>query len=751
MKNSIKSSKIFTFYSYKGGVGRTMSLANVAFLAAMNKQRVLVMDWDMEAPGLVYYFRGLQTAAEAKKLKDAKGVLDIFWDWCGSLKSAQSESEAEALFEGLEAGTPFSDCVMPLMSGDLFSQDIKLDYIGAGGRFVGEVDRVPYEEALARFSWSEFFEIYGGGVVLESLKRWAKDNYDLILIDSRTGFADVAGICTMQMPDEVALCFVLNRQNIDGIARVSGAIREQREDKVRLRAVPMRVARGESTEASDAKARVIAELTKVGGFSALAVQEDIKNLSINTADDLPSYETLAPFAAVDPGFDPLTWNYAKLASEIIGFDLQVPSFEPEMLSLVKMRLQPRHATVEFLEGLTKGEPERAFTEVQLLVENAYETLNAGEELDSDYAKALINVSGAVADMADDYMEGMSIRGRALDLLRALALDDPDKWKLTLISKLGESLDLSFGMDSEDILSVLEELDVLLSDYASLAHKLKRIDYRRRAVWIYLGAKEMESAAQVMDEISALLEGMNEASLAPDQRLELLGVEVDLHRMSAELSNYKQEPEAAIVYLKGGLKLLENAPPIEELQRLKLDIHMTMVEMPTIVINGEEAAFHALAAASIGLSSHKVIYKFNQLAEALLRGGNNDSRVMDFCEMVIKREDSRGMMYVSNFYGRYPTLAISFFRSIRNLLGVIIVSPDIERARSVAQNFSDVCSMIVKSLTRRRQALGEKNKELIEYELNMLKPQFERVGVYLEPFGGAVETKLSRHFSSDESN
>lgn len=749
MKNKLRSPKIVTFYSYKGGVGRTMSLANVAFLAAVNKQRVLVMDWDMEAPGLVYYFRGLQTAAEAKKLKDAKGILDIFWDWCGSLKKSLSENEAEALFNSLETGEIFSGCVMPLMSDNLIESVTKLDYIGAGGAFIGTTDRVSYEEALAKFSWSEFFDVYGGGVVLEALKTWAKTNYDLILIDSRTGFADVAGICTMQMPDEVALCFVLNRQNIDGVARVSAAIREQREDKLRLRAVPMRVARGESSEGSDAKARAIAELTKVGGFSPGTVQDDIKNLSILASDDLPSYETLAPFAAADPFFDPLTWNYAKLASEILGFDLQVPVFEPETLALVKLRLQPRHATIEFLEGLTKGEPERAVTELQQLVESAYETVLAREELDSDYAMALVNVSSTVAEMADDIMETMAIRGRALDLLRALALSSPESWKLILISKLSEYLDYAFGLDSEDILAILEELDVLLSEYVSVAHRLKRIEYRRRAIWVYLTSKDMDSAAQVIDELLAILNLLDSGSLASDQVLELRGVEADIHRMHAEIAIFKGNYDDAIDSLEEGLDVIANSPPSDELIRLKYDMHISMVEMPPMILSGKRAACHALAAVTSGIPIHRVVFKFNQLSEAMLRGEASESEVLGFCEAVIRREDIRGMTYISNYYGRYPSLAVSYFKTVRNLMGVVIRSQDFSRAQAVAQSFSDVCSLIVKSLIRRRQALNDKNKEQIEYELDMLKPQFERLGVYLTPFGSAVESQLSRHFLSDE--
>ena len=43
---------IFTFYSYKGGVGRFMALANVAEWFYLQGARVLMIDWDLEAPGL---------------------------------------------------------------------------------------------------------------------------------------------------------------------------------------------------------------------------------------------------------------------------------------------------------------------------------------------------------------------------------------------------------------------------------------------------------------------------------------------------------------------------------------------------------------------------------------------------------------------------------------------------------------------------------------------------------------------------
>jgi tetratricopeptide (TPR) repeat protein len=44
--------KVIAFYSFKGGVGRTMSLLSVAYTLAARGRRVVVADWDLQAPGL---------------------------------------------------------------------------------------------------------------------------------------------------------------------------------------------------------------------------------------------------------------------------------------------------------------------------------------------------------------------------------------------------------------------------------------------------------------------------------------------------------------------------------------------------------------------------------------------------------------------------------------------------------------------------------------------------------------------------
>ena len=55
-----------------------------------------------------------------------------------------------------------------------------------------------------------------------------RKEYDYILIDSRSGFSDTAGICTVQMPDYLILLFTANYQSIYGAANVAASILGQR-------------------------------------------------------------------------------------------------------------------------------------------------------------------------------------------------------------------------------------------------------------------------------------------------------------------------------------------------------------------------------------------------------------------------------------------------------------------------------------------------------------------------------------------
>src|SRR5438270_9122413 len=70
--------RVITFYSYKGGTGRSMALANVAWVLALNGKRVLTIDWDLEAPGLHRYYLPFLSDPE---LAETFGLIDLFWSY----------------------------------------------------------------------------------------------------------------------------------------------------------------------------------------------------------------------------------------------------------------------------------------------------------------------------------------------------------------------------------------------------------------------------------------------------------------------------------------------------------------------------------------------------------------------------------------------------------------------------------------------------------------------------------------------
>jgi cellulose biosynthesis protein BcsQ len=71
--------QIFSFYSFKGGVGRSMAVANVAALLARAGNSVLVVDWDLEAPGLQKYFNRFDGRIDGEARR-TPGIVDLLSD-----------------------------------------------------------------------------------------------------------------------------------------------------------------------------------------------------------------------------------------------------------------------------------------------------------------------------------------------------------------------------------------------------------------------------------------------------------------------------------------------------------------------------------------------------------------------------------------------------------------------------------------------------------------------------------------------
>ncbi len=222
---------IITFYSYKGGTGRSMSLANTAWILASNGARVLVVDWDLEAPGLHRFFHPFLPDAE---LRSSPGLIDFMWDF--AMAALDPQVTAESGWHNA-----FADIQPYAMSVEYrFPGDGTIDLVPAGRQ-----DQL-YSTQVTSFDWNNFYEKLGGGGFLQALKRNMRGQYDYVLIDSRTGVSDISGICTVQMPDTLVSCFTLSTQAVDGAAAVAASVQRQRlGDQLRIFPVPMRVEDGE--------------------------------------------------------------------------------------------------------------------------------------------------------------------------------------------------------------------------------------------------------------------------------------------------------------------------------------------------------------------------------------------------------------------------------------------------------------------------------------------------------------------------
>jgi tetratricopeptide (TPR) repeat protein len=228
---------ILTFYSYKGGTGRSLALANVAWILASRGQRVLCIDWDLEAPGLHRYFAPFLSDAQ---LAETTGLIDWLYAYlqaatssplAGETAASQSATGPAADRRTWSAGyADISRYAQPLQWS--FGEGGEIDFVGAGQQ------NPSYALRVGGFDWDRFYSEFGGSAFLEHCAGALRAEYDFVLIDSRTGISDTAGICTVQMPDAVALFFTLNNQSIEGVAAIS---REMLKARAAAAASPLRI------------------------------------------------------------------------------------------------------------------------------------------------------------------------------------------------------------------------------------------------------------------------------------------------------------------------------------------------------------------------------------------------------------------------------------------------------------------------------------------------------------------------------
>lgn len=184
--------KTITFYSYKGGVGRSLTLANMAIRLAEFGKSVCMIDFDLEAPGLHVKFQ------EQTKQPITMGLVNYIHSYAR---------------EGI-----LPPSIMPYCTKLWLYSNDNVHLISAGNIHSSE-----YWRLLSGIDWYNLvYENPNSIAFFLDLKQKIKKelNPDFLLIDSRTGISEMSGITISLMADEVIIVSANNKENLEGSKRI---------------------------------------------------------------------------------------------------------------------------------------------------------------------------------------------------------------------------------------------------------------------------------------------------------------------------------------------------------------------------------------------------------------------------------------------------------------------------------------------------------------------------------------------------
>jgi len=282
-----------------------MSLANVAWILALNGKRVMTIDWDLEAPGLHRYFLPFLSDPE---LVTTDGLIDLFWSYTDLVLAPK-----DALPIGIVSPLSLADAQIYAVPLEFqFPDNGCLHFLGAGRQ------SSTYAAQIRNFDWNAFYTRLGGGEFVDAFRQSLIEQYDCILIDSRTGVADTSGISTIQMPDKLVLCFTYNRQSLMGIEAIAKSILEQTSREITLLPVAMRAERSiEGYDRAKQVARNLLEPLLKHQFSPEILERYWDKCEVPHYPDYAFEETLAVFKDTPAQRNTLLNDMTWLAETIV--------------------------------------------------------------------------------------------------------------------------------------------------------------------------------------------------------------------------------------------------------------------------------------------------------------------------------------------------------------------------------------------------------------------------------------------------
>ncbi|MFL5657784.1 MAG: ParA family protein, partial [Ktedonobacteraceae bacterium] len=194
---------IVTFYSFKGGVGRSTALAFVANILATRGRRVVMIDFDLEAPGLSLMYPSPSLYPSRESATGSYGVLDYIY---------------QRYLTPNEDQPTISECIR------------QIDIPARGELYLvpaGEYDE-SYIHRLADLDIQLLYRLETNPIhqLISDVKEYLDP--DIILIDARTGFTEMGAIALFDQADLGIICFSPTSQSFAGLQWVVKAASKQR-------------------------------------------------------------------------------------------------------------------------------------------------------------------------------------------------------------------------------------------------------------------------------------------------------------------------------------------------------------------------------------------------------------------------------------------------------------------------------------------------------------------------------------------
>jgi MinD-like ATPase involved in chromosome partitioning or flagellar assembly len=208
--------RTITFYSYKGGVGRTLAATNFAVYLAKLGQKTVLIDFDLDAPGIDSKFQdfNIQTGQ--------KGILDYIIEYQQTKKDPGSIEQIH-----ITIPVEFSGNTTPL-------------YLIPSGDYLS----VKYYKKLSQLDWGKIFsEEYEGVAFFQNFLAHIRHELrpDFVIVDSRTGIGEIAGLCTQQLADEVVMISSLSGESIKMTKHIKQLIMQSEIAKALEKSVDVKV------------------------------------------------------------------------------------------------------------------------------------------------------------------------------------------------------------------------------------------------------------------------------------------------------------------------------------------------------------------------------------------------------------------------------------------------------------------------------------------------------------------------------